>query len=377
MTEINPPGFLQNAGSTHTAEIMREIGNVFLQGRGVFSQRARGGINPAIGAAFVVQQNGTPNMSVNVVSGHALVEGTESAAQGVYSCFNDGTVNKSIAASDPSLPRIDTVVLRVRDSFYSGATNAWAIEIVTGVAASSPAVPSTPANSMVIAKVAVAAGATSIVTANITDVRPFMAATGGLIPIRTQADRDALLNLYDGYPVYRMDNNQIEIYNGSTWDAFARTVDIYPMRIAKGSDQTVTSSTTLVDDSALQTGTLPANSFWKVECQIYYIAGGGPATNGMKMAWSGPAGATFDWCANSGGDNAGNSLTTIWKPRWAISDTLGVNGSGGTQMTASPEGELAIGGTPGAFKYRWAQQTSSGVSTIVKAGSRMYLTRVG
>ena len=43
--------------------------------------------------------------------------------------------------------------------------------MVKGTAAGSPTVPSTPTNSIALAQVAVAAGATSILSGNITDVR--------------------------------------------------------------------------------------------------------------------------------------------------------------------------------------------------------------
>jgi hypothetical protein len=226
MSEVNPPGFLQNAGSVHTAEILRENSNVLTGGGWTSaSQHARGGINPALGLAYSVLQNGSPNMSVNVGSGHALVSGTETAKQSIYSCFNDGTVNKTITASDPSLPRIDIVVLKVQDTFYSGVTNAWSIAVVTGVAASSPAVPAAPANSITIGQIAVGAGVTTIVNANITDTRPFLAAVGGITPVKSQTERDALQGNYAGMAVWRQDTtpDRLEIWDGSTWSQLVPT----------------------------------------------------------------------------------------------------------------------------------------------------------
>src|SRR5688500_13417181 len=63
------------------------------------------------------QRGAGANMSVDVSSGAALVPGTVVTHQGFYYVFNDATVNLTIAASDPSNPRHDLIVARVRDSF--------------------------------------------------------------------------------------------------------------------------------------------------------------------------------------------------------------------------------------------------------------------
>lgn len=159
MAEVNPPLNLQ-ARSDHTAVGDRQLlDSIYVYGG--IAQRAHLGVT----------QNGTPNMSVNVAAGKVVVIGTENALQGAYHCWNDATKNVVIAPSDPTNPRIDLIVARVRDAAYSGVTNAWAIEAVTGAPAASPAAPATPANSYVIARVAVAASATSITNAVITDLR--------------------------------------------------------------------------------------------------------------------------------------------------------------------------------------------------------------
>ena len=153
-----PPSWLQNG--SHPAENDR------------LSMQALYATTGIIGtSSLAVTQNGTPNMSVNIASGWAGIVGTFQANMGVYTAYNDATVNAAIATANPTLPRIDLVCLTVSDSFYSGATNTVAVNVVTGTAAASPAVPATPTNSIALAQVAVAAAATSIITANITDVR--------------------------------------------------------------------------------------------------------------------------------------------------------------------------------------------------------------
>lgn len=123
--------------------------------------------------ALIVQQNGSPNMSVNVATGEALIKGTQNlTTQGSYHLINDATVNLTIAASDPTNPRIDIVCAAIQDAAYSGASNQALLQVVTGTPAPSPSPPATPANAIVLAQVAVAANATSIVSGNITDTRP-------------------------------------------------------------------------------------------------------------------------------------------------------------------------------------------------------------
>ena len=177
MTVRTPPTFLQ-AGS-HTAENTR----LALQGfwgsatgsfaGGVSAVDAAHGVVRAESTQLQVTQNGTPNMSVNVAAGACFIRGTESATQGCYHFAVDATVNLSIDASDPTNARRDLIVAQVRDSGYSGSDNDARLFVVKGTAAGSPADPTVPANCLVLARVQVNAGATTITTANITDLRTY------------------------------------------------------------------------------------------------------------------------------------------------------------------------------------------------------------
>lgn len=94
--------------------------------------------------------------------------------QGAYYCYNDnstGPTNLTIAAADPANPRIDVIAAVVQDSQYAGSGNNWSLQVIPGVATSSPVVPALPANALVLAYVFVPAAASSIVAANILDLR--------------------------------------------------------------------------------------------------------------------------------------------------------------------------------------------------------------
>ena len=154
-----PPSWLQNG--THPADNDRlTTTGVIWKSQGVADY-----------GAMKVSQSATPAMSVSVAAGHALINGTEVSNQGLYIDYNDAAATVAIATADPSQPRIDRVVVKVQDSYYSGASNQVVFAVVTGTPAGSPVPPAAPANSLTLAYVAVAANATSIVNANITDTR--------------------------------------------------------------------------------------------------------------------------------------------------------------------------------------------------------------
>lgn len=161
-----------------------------------------------------VNQTSPPSMSVVVPPGHAIVQGTESTTQGAYVVVNDADLTLPIAPADATNPRIDIVVVRVRDKQYSGNTVAASIEVVTGVPAPTPTPPAAPANSIVIAQISVPAGATAIQQSQITDLRPFTTAIGGITPSRNSTD---VAGTYTGQYRYRLDTGKLEVYNGSAW----------------------------------------------------------------------------------------------------------------------------------------------------------------
>ncbi len=164
MTVATPPAYIQ--ASSHPADVFRRA--ILMMAHG------QQGVRDYVSGDLVVSANGTPNMSVNVAAGQCAILNTQNTTYGgLYSgALNDASVNLSIAAADPTNPRIDLVVAQVRDAAYSGANNDWILAVITGTPAASPSPPATPANAIVLAQVSVAANATSITSGNITDKRP-------------------------------------------------------------------------------------------------------------------------------------------------------------------------------------------------------------
>ena len=153
-----PPSWLQNG--SHPAENDRLTTQALYATTGIIGS-----------TSLAVTQNGTPNMSVNTAVGWAAIVGTSTTTQGTYVSYNDAVVNAAIATAPATNSRIDLVCLTVNDAYYSGSTNNIVVNVVTGTAAASPVAPATPANSIALAQVLVGTSVTSILTANITDVR--------------------------------------------------------------------------------------------------------------------------------------------------------------------------------------------------------------
>jgi len=177
MAVTNPPAFLQ-LRTDHTAKIARGAISGLIASEGIVSS----------GHWLVSQRAAGAAMSVDVAAGQGYVLGDEITNQGYYWCLSESVTNLAIAAAHATLGRIDIVVARVYDADVSGATNAWALEVVTGTPSGSPAAPATPANSMLLATVTVAALATTIVDANIADNRVVFSLVGaGARSMRTVA----------------------------------------------------------------------------------------------------------------------------------------------------------------------------------------------
>lgn len=153
-----PPSWLQNG--SHPAENDRLSMQSIIATTGIIGT-----------SSLAVTQAGTPGMAVQVATGWGAVVGNFTTNMGVYQFYNDAATQLSVTAADPTNPRIDKVVVTINDSYYSGATNNVTFTVVAGTAAASPVAPATPTNSLSLATIAVAAGATSIVNANITDTR--------------------------------------------------------------------------------------------------------------------------------------------------------------------------------------------------------------
>lgn len=158
MTLHTPPSWLQNA--SHPAENDRLTTQALWATTGIVAP-----------ASMEVTANSPVAMNVYVADGWAVVVGDIQPDMGAYVFYNDAPVLLTITTANSTNPRWDLIVATVNDSYYSGSTDNVIYQVIAGTPASSPTVPTTPQNSIALAKVYVAAGALAINPADITDLR--------------------------------------------------------------------------------------------------------------------------------------------------------------------------------------------------------------
>jgi hypothetical protein len=193
--------WLENAGAVYNAGDYRRLLEGLFPRAGVIG-----------GSDLVVAQASPTGVKVLVAAGLFVVDGTESGTQGLYFGANDAAEELTLAAADPTNARIDLVGIRIRDDEYSGASHVGDIFAVTGTPAASPVAPTAPDNFLELARVAVAANATNIVNANITDTRVRTAAGNRLIVTSTTRPTGV-----QGLEVYETDTGKTLVYSGSAW----------------------------------------------------------------------------------------------------------------------------------------------------------------
>lgn len=138
----------------------------------------------------VTQRSAGANMSVDVAIGNANIARDDYA----YWVWSDAVTNVPIDAADPSNPRLDVVVayvdLSVVDDSSANNPGALVIESVSGSPAGVPSAPNSAAIEsaigagnpyIILARVSVAAAASNVVDANITDLRVDIASKLGAI----------------------------------------------------------------------------------------------------------------------------------------------------------------------------------------------------
>lgn len=141
--------------------------------------------------------------------------------------------------------------------------------------------------------------------------------------------------------------------------------------------QTVSASTTLVDDNHLSL-TVDGNATYTVTLNLL-VTGTGAPTGDLKFAWSVPTNATFVGSAwaylvtTTGDDNS--SLANTGRFVSFNETTIGNTGAVATALPCVVIGQLTTASGSGTFKLQWAQVSASGTTTL-GVGSYLDLKRV-
>jgi hypothetical protein len=159
--------------------------------------------------------------------------------------------------------------------------------------------------------------------------------------------------------VYDTTNTNFQII-GYLPPAFLEQVRAY-----KATDQTVTSSTSLVNDTALSFA-IAASEAWQFELDLYSTFDGG-AASGIKAAFTVPSGATLQWLPTA----VSIPITTS-----GSSQILAAGGGATTTWMGKLIGQVINSTNAGTVQLQWAQNTSDATATALKAGSSLLATRL-
>ncbi|MER5862354.1 hypothetical protein [Kitasatospora sp. NPDC002040] len=160
---------------------------------------------------------GPDGMKCRIGTGRALVQGL--SEQGSYPVAVTSSETLEFEPGDPTMDRVDLVVLQVYDTDHdnSGRTET-VLRVIKGAPAAAPQPPATPGAALALYRVLVKAN-TSVANGGIAwtvdgikvDVRHYTAALGGILP-----PRDPAFNgVYAGQ--YRDNLGRLERWDGTAW----------------------------------------------------------------------------------------------------------------------------------------------------------------
>lgn len=169
-----------------------------------------------------------------------------------------------------------------------------------------------------------------------------------------------------GQMCYVASTGELEVFNGSKW------VGAKSRNVIKTADQTVTDSTTLVDDLLLK---------FSVEANSYYILTGalrykstGTSVNDLQVGFSAPSGCSGSWTPMGPTSSVGGATDPVYvgEVAWGSSENFGALS---TELFRVPlHGVLATSGSSGFITLRFAEHNSVGGITSVTMAAYSYLT---
>jgi hypothetical protein len=208
-----------------------------------------GGVAVRTGAMYgpsVFNVTGKSDMSYDVSGGVAVA--SRGASTGPYIGAIDGVTNVTTTAAPGSGSRYDIIYIQYPDVEQGDADSNVDFGVVQGAASGSPSVPTgdLPTGAVAIAQVLIPSGVTAtnaggvVITKNV----PYTVARGAPVPVRDQAERDALTK-YAGLVARRLDTGLDNITDGTSWDNFG-AVTVHgqsaPLKLKYGSDVSTTSA---------------------------------------------------------------------------------------------------------------------------------------
>ncbi|KFU81020.1 hypothetical protein BB31_11605 [Amycolatopsis lurida NRRL 2430] len=207
------------------AEDSRVAIGALLQPGATATAKSIGIINGAGSPGLVAATSPTPDVNVRVSAFQAAVPATR--GMGPYIATLDADKMLNVLGTDPADPsnaRRDLIIARQTDTYYADGSTAFTVLRVKGTPGGSPVDPDPTAGGLYpdylpLARIRIAAGATTVTAAMLDDLRPpRIVALGGVVPVASVTER-AALPAVPGLTIYRRDKGWTEVYNSTsgTW----------------------------------------------------------------------------------------------------------------------------------------------------------------
>ncbi len=179
--------------------------------------QSRTGLRPAPGDPGLIRATATPSGNVTVQPFQAVIQSTRHAAAGAYLATLDEqkTLDVLKVPAHGSYSRHDLVVARQTDAQYGDSTSKFTVEVVPGTAASQPTDPVVTGDVLKLARITVRASTSTVTGGDITDLRPYTCAVGGILPVRNASERP--VDAYPGLYVHRTDTGRLEFWSNGGW----------------------------------------------------------------------------------------------------------------------------------------------------------------
>lgn len=182
----------------------------------------------------VTQHAAGANMSVDVAPGYVVILGTSIAGQHKYVCHADAINNPVItAAPGAGQSRNDIVVAQAADTDQDGSGfSLWNVVTVKGTAATTGTQvdPTLPATCVPLARVLVGPSVGSIVTGNITDIRPNAVMTNVLSGVPCARIYPTLGSTFANNTLTQVGNMTTDYAHGLTVSGNTIVLPAYPAR---------------------------------------------------------------------------------------------------------------------------------------------------
>lgn len=280
-TQVNTSLPMWLAGCTYDASSGNDLRNSAITATfydpGIVSGSTISVLGGVVGGAGLQVSAGT-GMNVSVQPGSFVVPNSGSPTAGGYASTLSSTATLAVQTADPTNPRIDIVVAQVVDN--GNNTSFGQVQIITGVAAPSPSVPTAPANSITLCQITVTAGAASITNGMIADVRPFTTATGGILV----APKGSVTG-YRGQIAYDVPSSSFYHNNNLTNATQIHVLPWQPVITTRSSDFSWNGSeTTILSTTITSDGYTDIEIFFKWPA-VYCTRGGGNIYNVVFRAY--------------------------------------------------------------------------------------------